>query len=460
MTKIKIGLEIHGYINTDSKRKLFCNCKTDQTSEANTNICPVCTSQPGSKPMLPNNEALKKIIAISLMLGCKVNQRLIFQRKHYSWPDLPSGYQKTISGAYSHPVGINGNFLDIGISDVHLEEDPAKWDPVTGCVDYNRSGYPLVEIVTEPDFRSVDELREWLKNLVTTLSYIKAIDKDSGIKSDVNVSIEPKYKRVEIKNVNSFSSIVSAAEYEVERQKEVVDKGEDVKQETRTWDEKTGKTLFMRSKENAADYMFIPEPDLPVISIENNTIKDITKILPELPSIKKERYEKKHNLKKEDAYVISSNIYLAEIFEEAIKNKIDPKIAVRWLRRELLRVANFQKKDIDELPITNENMINLMNLIKDNKITEKVAQKIIEKLSQKTFDVKEYVKKNNLETVSDSGEIEKFCKEAIDENPNAITDYKNGKENALNFLMGQVMRKSRGKASPNTVIPLLKKLIK
>ena len=182
MVNIKIGLEIHGYIKTKSEKKLFCNCDVTHEEKPNTHICPVCTAQPGCKPMAPNREAIDKIIAIGLMLGCKINQRMLFQRKHYSWPDLPSGYQKTISGSFAEPVGVKGNFLDIGITDVHLEEDPARWDPVTGCVDYNRSGFPLVEIVTDPDFRSIDELRDWLKNLVTTLSYINAIDKESGIK--------------------------------------------------------------------------------------------------------------------------------------------------------------------------------------------------------------------------------------------------------------------------------------
>jgi aspartyl-tRNA(Asn)/glutamyl-tRNA(Gln) amidotransferase subunit B len=460
MVKIKIGLEIHGYIKTDSTKKLFCNCNISHEEEPNTNICPVCTAQPGSKPMAPNKEAIDKIVAIGLMLGCKINQKMLFQRKHYSWPDLPTGYQKTISGSFAEPVGVNGNFLDIGITDVHLEEDPARWDPVSGCVDYNRSGFPLVEIVTDPDFTSIDQLRDWLKNLVTTLSYIDAIDKEAGIKSDVNVSIEPKYQRVEVKNVNSYSSIVSSAEYEVQRQLELVNKGLDVKQETRTWDDESQTTKFMRSKENAQDYMFIPDPDLPIIKISTQEIEKIAKSLPEKPFEKKERFVKSLKIEEDDASVISSNIYLAETFEEAIKNKVEPKLAVRWVRRELLRVANFQKKEIEDLPITKNNLIDIMTLIQEKKITEKVGQKIIEELSVNTFDVKTYVKDNKLEAVSDSSALENFCKEAISENPKAIEDFKSGKESALNFLLGQVMRKSRGQAVPNDVIPMLKKLLK
>lgn len=459
MVKIKVGLEIHGYIKVDSGRKLFCDCKLSHDTSPNTNICPICTSQPGSKPKLPNKEAMDKILKIGLMLDCRINEDMLFQRKHYSWPDLPSGYQRTISGAFSNPVGVKGNFLGIGITDVHLEEDPARWDPVSGCVDYNRSGFPLIEIVTEPDFTSIDELRDWLKNLVTTLSYIDAIDKEAGIKSDVNVSISPRYQRVEIKNVNSFTSIVKSAEYEVERQQELIASGKEIKQETRAWDDTSETTKFMRSKENAQDYMFIPEPDLPVININKKTVEEIKKTLPEKPHEKKERYIKKLKLEEEDAKVISSNIYLAEFFEEAIKKDIKPKIAVRWCKRELLRVSNYNKKDIEELPLTKDNLIELMSLVQEQKITDKIGQKLIERLSDKSFDVKKYVKDNNLETVSDTGEIERLCKEAIEENPAAIKDYKAGKENALNFLMGQVMRKSRGKASPPEVIKLLKRLI-
>jgi aspartyl-tRNA(Asn)/glutamyl-tRNA(Gln) amidotransferase subunit B len=341
-----------------------------------------------------------------------------------------------------------------------VSEDPARWDPITGCVDYNRSGFPLVEIVTEPDFKSINELRSWLTNLVTTLSYINALDKEAGIKSDVNISVAPKFQRVEIKNVNSFTSIIMAAEYEVERQEKLEKEGKVILQETRAWDDSSETTKFMRSKENAQDYMFIPDPDLPMIKIEDSLIDSIQKILPEKPHEKKERYIKKLKLDNEDAYVLSSNIYLAEIFEDALKHKIEPRIAVRWLRRELLRVANYQKKDIEELPVTKENLLDLMSLVQEKKITDNVAQKIIEQLSEKSFNVKKHIKDMKLEAVSDTGELERLCRQAIDENPKAVADYLGGKEQALNFVMGRVMRKSGGKATPNTVIGLLKKIIK
>ncbi len=458
MTEIKCGLEIHGYINVENKTKLFCNCAIEENAKPNTNICPICTAMPGSKPMLPNKEAVDKIIAIALMLGCKINKRMLFQRKHYSWPDLPAGFQKTISGSYSNPVGVNGKFLGIRISDVHLEEDPARWDPLTGNVDYNRSGFPLVEIVTEPDFKSTTELRDWLKALLTTLNYIKAIDKNSGVKADTNVSIGPKFNRVEVKNVNSFSNIVKAAEYEVLRQEEEIKEGKEIKQQTRAFDEKYCKTVFMRSKEKAADYMFIPEPDLPVINIDDNYIEKIRKTLPESPDKKIERLAKQYKIKKEDSFVICSDILLSELFEKTAR-KINPLLAARWLRFELLRVLNYNKKELSETKINEKHIIDLLSLIETKKITETTAQKILEKLAGKLFDVNSYVKEHKLGVISGVEELEKICKDVIKKNNKVVSDYKKGRKEALNFLVGQVMKATKGKASPKELKEVFTKLI-
>ncbi len=457
MPEIKCGLEIHGYLKIDNKRKLFCDCNLEHEASPNTNICPICTSQPGSKPMNPNEEAFRKIMMISAMLGCKINKRLLFQRKHYSWPDLPSGYQRTISGSYSVPVGVNGSFLGIGISDVHLEEDPAKYDPKSGLVDYNRSGFPLVEIVTEPDFKSSDEVKEWLRKLITTLSYIHALDKTAGIKADVNISIYPKFERVEIKNVNSFKSIVKAIEYEIHRQQDEVTKGNRIEQQTRMYDDVSETTKFMRSKETQQDYMFIPDPDLAVINVTDEDIKEISSVLPEKPAEKEKKY-KKLGIQDIDAQIMSSEIILAELFEKVAK-KIDPILAAKWLRRELVRVLNYNKKSLEDMQIDEIHLINLLNLVEKKKITETVAQKILEKLIIKPFDVNEYVKKENLIAVSDTNVLERYCKEAIAENKKAVDDYISGKEEALHFLMGQVMRKTRGAATPKEVQNLLKKFL-
>jgi len=282
MVEVKIGLEIHGYLKmSESKNKLFCNCSIKE-AKPNSNTCPICTGQPGSKPMLPNPEAVKKVIAACLMIGCKINYDLLFQRKHYSWPDLPNGYQKTMSGAYGAPVGVEGNFLGIGIEEAHLEEDPARWDPKTGNVDYNRCGFPLIEIVTKPDFKSADEVRGWVRKLLRTLGYIDAIDPNFGIKCDVNVSIAPNFLRTEVKNVNSIKAIENTIKYEIKRQSEEKQEG----MQTRAWDETTGTTKFMRKKETLQQYMFIPEPDLPVVQVNDDYVKKIQSKLPEKPEEK------------------------------------------------------------------------------------------------------------------------------------------------------------------------------
>jgi aspartyl-tRNA(Asn)/glutamyl-tRNA(Gln) amidotransferase subunit B len=458
MEQIKVGLEVHGYISMNNKTKLFCEDAIDFGAEPNTNICPICTGMPGSKPMLPNDEAISKILSIAAMLGCKINTRLVFQRKHYSWPDMPTGFQRTMSGSYSTPVGENGNFLGIGISDVHLEEDPARWDPETGCVDYNRSGLPLVEIVTAPDFRSSEEVRVWLKKLMTTLSYIKAIDPDAGVKSDVNVSISPDFNRVEIKNVNSFKSIMKAIEYEILRQRKEAKEGKKILRETRAWDDNANVTVFMRSKEQAMDYMFIPEPDLPAVIVSDDSLKKIKSALPEKPAEKASKYIAM-KVDKTDAEILSSEILLAELFEKVAK-EVDPVLAAKWFRKELLRVLNYNDKEVNEIEVDENHLIQLLKLVELKKITEEVARRILEKLVEKPFDVEEYVKKEGLIAVADIALLEKYCREAISENAKAIDDYKKGNEKALNFVVGAVMRKTKGTATPKEVGEIIKKLVK
>ncbi len=457
--KIMVGLEIHGYLNMENGAKLFCNCAIDSDAVPNTTICPVCTGQPGSKPMLPNSEAIDKIIAIAAILDCKINERLIFQRKHYSWPDMPTGYQRTMSGSYSVPVGQNGNFLGIGIEEVHLEEDPARWDPETGKVDYNRSGYPLVEIVTKPDFNSAEEVRVWLRRLVMTLSYIKAINPDLGVKSDVNVSVAPAFGRVEIKNVNSFRSIVRAIDYETARQRREVSEGKKVPMETRAWRDSEGMSVFMRQKETAVDYMFIPDPDLPAIKATAAAIAEISRKLPEKPAAKIKKYVEKWKIDHTDAEVLSSEIQLAELFEKAAA-AVNPILAAKWLRRELLRVLNYNKKELEEVNIDERHIIQLLKMVESRKITDETAKGILEKLVGKPFDVEEYVKKNSLFAVAEANILEKYCGEAIAENPAAVADYKSGKEKALNFIVGAVMRKSKGKATPQQVAEIIKQMVK
>lgn len=447
---LKIGLEIHGYLTT--KEKLFCNCKNahkDKEAEPNTLICPICTGQPGSKPMLPNEEAIKKLIQIGLMLNCKINsepEKLVWWRKHYTWPDIPKGYQNTISGTYANPVGVKGNFLGIGITEVHLEEDPAAWDPETGEVDYNRSGAPLVEIVTDPDFTSADQVAEWLKQMVLTMSYLKALDSDAGIKADVNVSTTG--DRVEIKNMNSISEIVKAIAYEVKRQEK-----EQVKtKETRQWNAIKGQTIKMREKESHADYRFIKDPDLPVIKIKKSEVDSIKKALPESPMEKLEKIIKKHKISEYDAKVLTNNLEIVELFEKIVE-KVPSKLAVQWVTVELLGMLNYNKKTLNDVKINPEHLIQLVKAIEDKKITELKAKDILRSWGNgsKQVDTK------SQEAISDKDEIETFIEKAIKQNEKAWTDYKSGNSQALNFIIGSVMKLSNKRADYQTVKKLLEK---
>jgi aspartyl-tRNA(Asn)/glutamyl-tRNA(Gln) amidotransferase subunit B len=432
---VKIGLEIHGYIMTD--KKLFCGCKAEhglKYSKPNTNICPVCTGQPGAKPMLPNKKAVDKAIQISLILGCRINEKLIWQRKHYDWPDLPKGYQNTISGPYATPVGTNGEFLGIGIIEAHIEEDPAAWNPKTGQVDYNRSGSPLIEIVTEPDFKNSEEVIDWLKQLIITLGYIKTIDKKAGLKVDVNVSI-PKGKRVEIKNINSLKKIQKAIEHEIGRQKANIPK----KQETRMFDESKGITKLMRTKEQTQDYRFISEPDLPRVKIEINRIKKIKSKLPETPKERLERLITKYKIEKKYAKILTRKLEIVELFEKIVK-KTSPKLAIHWVTGELLGTLNYRKKEIDEVDINPVHLIELLNSLEKGEITKLKAQEILRKFIPKSFSPSQETKKHL--QISDKSKIEKLAKKVIKENPKAAKDYKNGETKAMNFLIGQVMKLS------------------
>jgi len=453
-----IGLEIHGYLET--KEKLFCKCKNFHDMKQikpNTNICPICTSQPGSKPMLPNAEAVKKILQIGLMLNCKPNliennKPLIFQRKHYNWPDMPSGYQKTISGSHSTPCAENGEFLGIRITEVHLEEDPAAWNPETGKIDYNRAGAPLVEIVTEPDFTSAEEVENWLRQLILTLSYIKALNKDAGIKADVNVNIHGVSKRTEIKNVNSITEIVNAINSEIKRH----EKEKPQQQETRRWNSETGKTELMRLKEHAQDYRFIPDPDLPAIKITKKTIEKIKQEIPESPQEKLEKLIKKHKINKTDANVLTKNIDIVELFEKVIE-EIKPAIALPWIVVEWLGVLNYNKKTMDQVEINSEHIIELLRLLEKNLITPLKAKDILRQFIPKSFSPLKHAQSSS---IINEKELEKVIDEVIKSNEKSVKDYKSGEQKALNFLIGQVMQATNKRADFQTIKKILEKKLK
>jgi len=456
--KPKIGIEIHGYLTT--KEKLFCKNSADyKNAGANTNICPVCCGCPGSKPMAPNIEALKKCIAIGLMLDCKINSKLTWQRKHYDWPDLPKGYQNTISGAYSIPVAETGKFNNIIIRECHLEEDPAQWDPETGKVDYNRCGVPLIEIVTEPDFASSKSAREWLNQLLVLLSYIKAVDKDAGIKADINISVNANGKqgdRVEIKNLNSIYQIEKAIDYEILRQSSLLEKGEQVRRETRTFSEKERTTTAMRSKEQAEDYRFIPDPDLPIIEIPEELVKKIKSQLPESPNAKIRRFIKDYGIDDDTAKVLASNIILANFFDKIVK-QTSPKLASYWVTIELLRVLNWNKKSLEEVDIKPEHFSELLQLIEKKDVTELAAKKMLNDFIPKSFSPSSKIKKAG--RIDDRKEIEKFCQEVIKKNKQAVSDYKAGNEKSIFFIMGEIMKATDKRADSRLTMEILKKIL-
>jgi len=458
--KSKIGIEIHGYLIT--KEKLFCRCATNyKEAVPNTNICPICTGQPGSKPMLPNSEALKKITAIALMLKCRINlKKIVWQRKHYDWPDLPKGYQDTMSGAYSVPVGENGEYLGIKIREVHLEEDPAQWNPDTGNIDYNRSGLPLVEIVTEPDFSDSKQVSKWMNKLVLAMSYINALNSDAGIKADINISINIAGKqgeRVEIKNLNSISAIEKAINYEILRQAELLEKNVRVRMETRAFDETKNVTILMREKEIAEDYRFIPDPDLPVIQIKQEEIDKTEKTLPELPHLKIERFIKRYKIDEDSAAVLSSNLELANFFEK-ITSKINAETAARWVTIELLRILNWNKKELKQVDIKPEHFIELLEMVEKKKITELVAKQILNEFIPKSFPPAEKMKKASI--IEGKKEITGICEKVLKENKQAVDDYKSGKQEALKFLIGRVIEKTQRRANPKIVYEVLKEMLK
>ncbi len=455
-----IGLEVHISLNT--KTKLFCSCSLTGSEEPNSRCCEVCTGFPGSKPVL-NKKAMEYALKLCLGLNCKISPELIFSRKVYFYPDMSKNYQIT---QYEIPIGSDGllelNNKKVRIRRIQIEEDPAALihQSNTVLVDYNRSGTPLCEIVTEPDMTSPEEAREFLKKLLTILEYLEIFDiKTCIVKADANVNIKP-YERVEIKNINGFKEIERAITYEIERQKILIKDGQPIKhRETRGWDSDKGITNFQRSKEEEADYGYIIDPDLVPIDITKEFIEKTKKERPELPQQKSLRYQKEFKIKKEDAEVIANDYELTKLLESAISKKINPLFAAEWIRREVTRVINYDKKELNETFIT-KNLLDVLELIQNNKISRQTGQRLMELLVEKDITIKEYVKKQNLEIVSNTQELEDICKKVIKENQQAVKEFKEGNEKSFMFLVGQVMRNSKGKADPKIVNEVLKKLTK
>lgn len=459
MATVKIGLEIHVPLKTD--KKLFCDCPTTyhNTDAPNSLVCEICTGMPGVKPRPTNARALEAVITIAHLLKCSVQHKKIFmKRKHYDYPDLPKGYQIT-----SEPIGINGKFVfedgsfgDIGIWEAHLEEDPGQYNPAEGKVDYNRSGVPLIEIVTAPDIVSAEQARSFMKELVRMLEYSDLILGGAGIiRADVNVSLN-NGNRCEVKNVNSIKSIHSAIGHEIARQEAILKRGGNIEQETRGWDDEKGETYLLRKKESADDYRYLPDPDLPPLELDKKFVEGLGHRKPETPQQMRSRFKEKYKVSERYAKVLTNEKEVALFFEQ-LAAKADPQMAATWTCEELLAQLNYRDVSLSDTKMSLGIALELLDLIKSKTVTDTIAKKLLERVIDSGESPKEVVKKDGLGAVSDEGALQKAAKEAIAENPGPVKDYRSGKSEALNFLVGQVMRKMKGRADAKTIGKMLSK---
>ena len=479
-----IGLEVHAQLHTSSK--MYCACPADyQNTEPNTRVCPVCLGLPGALPVI-NREAIKSIIMIGLALQCSIAEHSKFDRKNYPYPDLMKGYQIS---QYDLPLCIDGHMtLDIdgeqrriGIERIHMEEDVAKLthltDDATGegysLIDVNRSGVPLVEMVSRPDIRTAEEARQYLMRYQAILRYlgVSTANMDEGsFRCDANVSIRPKGRdafgtKVEVKNMNSFRSVYRAIEHEIKRQAEVLESGGRVVQETRGWLEDKGITTSLRSKEEANDYRYFPEPDLPPLNVEPSWVAEIAELLPELPEERKARFISAYGLPAYDADLLTGSPGLADYYEATVDKLAmtgvaadgGAKAAANWTLTELGRLANEAHVEIHESPVTPEHLAELLGLLQKETIGTPQAKRAIEEMFKTGKGAQAVVEELGLAQIADSGQLEGAVAQAIADNASAVADYLAGKETAAKFLVGQVMKATRGKANPSVVSELIVK---
>ena len=468
-----IGLEVH--VELATKTKIFCGCSTEFGGAPNTHTCPVCTGMPGSLPVL-NRQVVEYALAVGLAANCEINQFCKFDRKNYFYPDNPQNYQ--ISQLYL-PICHDG-WVEIDtpkgpkkvrIHEIHMEEDAGKlvhdeWEDCS-LVDYNRSGVPLIEIVSEPDMRSAEEVIAYLDKLRLMIQYLGASDcklQEGSMRADVNLSVRPVGSenfgsRTEMKNLNSFKAISRAIEGERERQIELLEAGKEVIQETRRWDDNKEASYAMRSKEDAKDYRYFPDPDLPPVWIDDAWIERVKARQPELRTEKLARYKREFDIPDYDAGIITSSKRMADIFEEATALCEKPKKVANWLMVETLRLLKERGMEPEELTFSPANLAKLVELADAGTVNSTVAKEVFEKIFSEDVDPEVYVEKHGLKTVNDEGALRKTVEEIIAANPQSVADYRGGKQKAIGFLVGQTMKAMKGKADPGAVNRLLKELL-
>ena len=457
-----IGLEVHSELST--KTKIFCSCPTEFGGEPNTHCCPVCMAMPGALPVL-NEKVIEYAVKAGLAMNCEIAENSKNDRKNYFYPDLPKSYQIS---QFDMPLCKKGKVeiqteqgkKTIGITRIHIEEDAGKLNHSEfgggSLVDLNRAGVPLIEIVSEPDMRSSKEAEEYLKKVKSILEYIEVSDckmQEGSLRADVNVSVRKKGEtkfgtRTEMKNMNSFRSIVRAIEYEANRQIEILEEGGKIEQETLRWDDVSGKTFTMRDKEDAQDYRYFPDPDLVPIHLSEEYIQKIKESLPEMPESRKERYIKEFGLPEYDSNILTSSKYLSILFEGAEKICKNAKAVSNWIMSDITRILNEKELEPENIPFKAEDLGNLVILIDKGTISSKIAKQVLEEMFENPKTPEEIIKEKGLIQISDEGQIKQVVEKILQANPQSIADFKAGKDRALGFLVGQAMKETKGKANP------------
>jgi len=465
-----IGLEVHAQLKT--KTKIFCGCSTAFGASANTHTCPVCLGMPGVLPVL-NKKVVEYTLRMALATNCEITRESRFARKNYFYPDLPKGYQIS---QYELPIArhgfvdieINGGLRRIGITRIHMEEDAGKLghdpDRPVSMVDFNRTGVPLIEIVSEPDIGQPEEAGAYLRQLRSIVRYLEICDgnlEEGSFRCDANVSIRPKGTqslgtRTELKNLNSFKHVEKSLQYEISRQKEVLLDGGQIVQETRLWDPDKNKTASMRGKEEAHDYRYFPDPDLLPLVIDEAWIEVAKKSLPELPAAKKKRFMEQYELPAYDAQLLTSDRALADYFEDCTREFHQPKKVSNWVMGSLLGLLNAQEKTIEDSPVSAVDLARLLALVEDGIISGKIAKSVFDEMAQTGKPAQQIVEEKGLVQITDTGALTDVVLKIISSHPKEVEAYKNGKTKLLGFFVGQIMKETRGQANPKMVNEILK----